>query len=455
MPVDYDLVIIGYTEAGIHAAQLAAQHRARVALVEQRCQPQLTRHRGLATLARSLYQVRSQGFLFKELAIPPALHWPIVNQWLDGIAQDQQPSPDLLAAAGVEWITGEGAFVTQPKLGLMVDGRLLRSRAYLLAPGHRLYIPDIDGLAATGYLTPEQVLHPPQSLIVISSSATGAELAQLYARLGCQVTLVSNQPTIVPGVDAEISLLLQAQLETEGVRVLTGKALQVRQIQGKKWVQVSNQAIEADEILLATGYQSNLDPLNLEAVPVVPLRVNARLQTQHSQIYWCGSADPAIAKHEAAIAVKNALFFPHRKANYLQVPQTAFTDPEIAWIGLTERDAISTFGQDVTVLKQSLRTLDKVRLGAELPGLCKMIVRRGEILGVHMLGSQASEVMGAVAIAMQQKVKLNKLTQIAAFSTSEIVQNLAFEWNAQQFQQKNRLQDMLEGFFAWRRSSHS
>lgn len=455
MPVDYDLVIVGYTEAGIYAAKQAATQKARVALVEQNCQPHFVRHRAVANLVRSRDQFQHQSFLLEKLIEPSPINWERVNLWVEVIAQDQRElnSPAILAAAGVEFIPGSGEFCSKPQTGFVVNGRVLRSRNYLLALGHRPYIPEIDGLQSVGYRMPEDIFQPPSSLIVISSSATGTELAQLYARLGSQVTLISNQSEIIPHVDPEISSLLQAQLEVEGVRVLTGKVMQVRQIQSKKWVQVGNQGIEADEIVLATGWQSNLETLNLEPVGVAPLRINSKLQTKNHRVYWCGSFDPAIAKHEAAIAIKNALYVPQFKANYHHVPQTVFTDPEIAWIGLTERQAIQKFGKDVVTLRQSLKTLDKAKISGESVGLCKVIVRRnGEILGAHLVGQQASEVISAIALALQQKIKLSKLTQFATFSASEVLQNAALDWNAYKLRSRTQFQDALESFFAWRRS---
>ncbi len=400
MPVDYDLVIVGSTSAGIQAAKQAARQRARVALVEQNAKPQFFRHREIAKSVRSLHQVQQTNFLYQQPIESAPLDWKQVNRWVDTIAQDQLElnSPAILAAEGVEFITGSGEFIGKPHLGFSVNGRMLRSRSYLLTPRHHLHIPDIDGLQATDYLTPDRIVPPPKSLIIISSSTTGAELAQLYTRLGSQVTLISSQPEIIPDIDPEVGFLFQAQLETEGVRILTGKPMQIRQIQDKKWVQVDHQAIEADEILLATDYKANLEGLNLAAVGISPLLINSRLQTKNPRIYWAGSPNDAIANHEVAIALKNALYFPwSSKVNDSHILHSTYTDPALTWMGLTESQAMERH-KDVTVLRQKLPE-----------GFCKLIARKnGQILGAHRIG--AGE-MSAIALAIQEKINLKKLKE--------------------------------------------
>jgi pyruvate/2-oxoglutarate dehydrogenase complex dihydrolipoamide dehydrogenase (E3) component len=412
MPVDYDLVIVGYTNAGVEAAKQAAQQRARVVLVAQNTQPQFLPHRAIAALTRSLHQVQQTNFLYKHPIEIPALNWEQVKRWTDLLAQDhlEANSPAILTASGVEFIAGSGEFVRKPGLGFVVNGRVLRSRSYLLTPGHHLHIPDIDGLSATDYLTSNQIIPPPKSLSIISSSATGAELAQLYARLGSQVTLISSQPEIVPDIDPEIGFLLQAQLETEGIRMLSGKPMQIRCIQDKKWVQVDHQAIEADEILLATDWRTNLDDLNLAAVGVSPLLVNSKLQTKNPRIYWAGSYDEAIAAHEVTIALKNALYFPWSKVNYSRVLHTTHTDPALTWIGPPASQA----EKDVTAVSS---------------GGCKLLVSKGgKVLGMHQIGEEQAD---AIALAIQHKIKLQNLSTPTTHRLSQRhqeAQEVLFGW---------------------------
>ncbi|MBW4417948.1 MAG: NAD(P)/FAD-dependent oxidoreductase [Myxacorys californica WJT36-NPBG1] len=460
MSVDYDLVIIGNTIAGFHAALQAAQSRARVALVQQGCQPQFSRHSALSTLGNTFDSIERMNALrvYADPIKTSSLSWAEVNGWIDAIAQDQQElySPTILASIGVEFIEQSGEFCRKPQSGFVVNGRVLRSRAFLIATRHRPRIPEIDGLQTLDYLTSESpITHLPKSLAIVSHSSTGAELAQTYARLGTEVTLVVNQPQIIPNAEPEVAFLLQATLETEGVRILSGKIMQIRTADGKKIIQIGNQTIETDEILLAMGWESELATLNLEAMDVrLPMKTNARLQTNNPRVYYCGSFEAAVAKYEAAIAVKNALFFPRHNARYSEAAKIASTDPEIAWIGLTESQAIQNYGKDVVVLRRSFTTLLKPQLRGKTTGLCKLIVRRnGQILGAHIVGLDAGESLSALAIAIQHKIKLQQLqTAFPSPTLSEMIGQLATDWKEHRSQRNTFLQDSVASFLAWRRS---
>lgn len=460
MSVDYDLVIIGNTIAGFHAALQAAQSKARVALVGQDCHPQFSRHSALSTLGNTFDSIGRTNALrvYAEPIKTSPLSWAEVNRWIDAIAQNQQElySPTLLASAGVEFIEQSGEFCRKPQSGFVVNGRVLRSRSFLIATHHRPRLPEIDTLQSLDYLTYESAIAQlPRSLAIISHSSTGVELAQIYARLGTEVTLVVNQPQILPNAEPEVAFLLQATLETEGVRVLSGKIMQIRTADGKKIIQIGNQIVETDGILLAMGWESELATLNLEAMDVqLPIRTNAKLQTNNPRIYYCGSFEAAIAKYEAAIAVKNALFFPRYNARYSEPAKIASTDPEVAWIGLTESQAIQNHGKNVVVLHQSFTTLLKPQLRGKTTGLCKLIVRRnGQILGAHIVGLDAGEILSAFAIAIQHNIKLQHLqTAFPSPTASEVISQFVSDWKEHRSQRNTFIQDSVASFLAWRRS---
>ncbi|HAG85502.1 MAG TPA: mercuric reductase, partial [Cyanobacteria bacterium UBA12227] len=303
------------------------------------------------------------------------------------------------------------------------------------------------------------------SWIIIGGSPVGVELAQTLARLDCEVTLVVSEPHILFTEDSEASRLVQAQLEAEGIRVLTQSPVtQVREIEGKKWVQAGNRAIEADEILLATGFQPNIESLNLAGVGVKfsqqGLELNEKLQTTNPRIYGCGGLagdDPFvhIAQYEASIALKNALFLPLFKVNYDGIPRTIFTEPQLAQVGLTEAQARRRFGKTVWVVRQYFKTLDKAQILGETTGFCKVIVRQnGEILGATIVGTEASELIGAIALLIRQKIKLGVIADLPYTSPtlSEIIQKTALEWQRQRFSRNKTLQNVLEGFFNLRRN---
>lgn len=477
MAVDYDLVVIGSSAAGIHAAVMAAQLKARVALVEQSAAIATSGTIAQAVLrevGRTVHQVQRAeqlGIWNRSAAtnLPASDElWECAKGWSDAVSRNLSDlqSLSVLAALGVEVISGNGEFYRRPTLGFVVNGRQLRSRAYLLAVDQRHSIPEIPGLQAAGYLTAQTVLQQgeplpvPRSLLIIGSQVAGTELAQGFVRLGIEVTLVISESQILPQEDPEVAGLLQAQLEAEGVRIVPRtQVTQVRQIARKKWVQAGNQAIEVDEILLATELQPNLEALNLEAANVQGdargLFMNDKLQTTNAKIYACaGTAHTA--RYQASIAVKNALFWPLTKATCKALPQIVKLEPELARIGLTETQARDRYGKAVLILRQFFKTLTQAQLQGETTGFCKLIVHRnGHILGAHLVGMQASEIISPIALAMQESLKIQTLAKLTTPSPtfSEIVSQAAAEWHRLRWEHHAWQRDWLEGFFNFRRST--
>lgn len=479
MSVDYDLVIVGGTKAGFYAAEYSARLKARVALVisptdsSLNLLPKAFSHIGnVAKQVVSAHQFgiwQSKGEENKILE--ESFFWREKEtwQWMKAAVSnwEEYQSPAVLAALGVDVIVGEGQFCPKPKLCFEVNNRRLISRNYLLAPATKpLSTTKIEGLESIGYFTPDAIheIKQPKSLIIIGGTPTGIELAQTFARLGCAVTLVVKSSHILPKEDAEAAFLVQGQLEAEGVRVLTDTEVsQVRKIDGKKWVQAGNLAIEAEEILWAAGCIPNVEKLNLESVGVRWgrfIQVNEKLQTLNPRIYACGEAVSRYGlqfagNHQAEIAVKNALFLPIFKVKYAWIIWGLQTDPQLARVGLTEAEAIKEYGEDLLVLRQYFKSFAASIISGETTGFCKIIVRRnGEILGAVVVGDQARELIYPLALAMREKVKVQALAELGGVSPafSEIISQTAAEWGRLRLAGNRGLQDFLEGWFNWRRS---
>ncbi len=512
MTVEYDLIVIGSSTAGTHAALAAAHLNARVALVEnEQLQMNWLGHGALYTqalthISRVAQQVRdaSQFGIYSSSADSaqqrqsPAIQLTEAMQWAQNVVStcSEQTSPAILASLGVDVITGSGEFCRRPHLGFVVNNRRLRARGYLIATGSQPAIPNIEGLQTIGYLTPADIWseglktgrlqveeglqvessNPPSNVqpsslqlqgswVVIGGDPIAVELAQTLARLNCDVTLVVSEPHILPKEDPEASHLVQAQLEAEGVRILTESPVtQVRWIDDKKWVQAGNRAIEADEILLATGQQPNVESLNLESVGVKfhaeGLQLNEKLQTTNPRIYACGDVAGGyhfahIAQYEAGIALKNALFASLFKVDYRGIPWAIFCDPQLARVGLTEAQARRRYGKDVFVARQYFKTVDKAQMLGETTGFCKIVGREnGEILGASIVGPDASELVGAIALAIRQKIKVKAIANLPHVSStlSEITHKTALEWQRQRQIRNKSLQNFVEGFFNLRRT---
>lgn len=480
MTIDYDVVIIGGSVAGYYAALAATQLRATVALVEPKVDYGFTHHHTLTEIGKLAQKLNdAAGFGIHATHTDTSEECRISMAWQEAMLYAQcvasnlkeQRSPAILAARGVDVIVGSGQFQSSPQLAFAVNNRLLHARTYLLASGSRPEIPEIEGLQATGYRTLSNIWQSLQGAtlaknwVIIGGIPQSIEIAQTLARFGCSVTLVVKHRHILPNVDPEIAILLQAQLEVEGVRVFTEKPVtQVKLIEGKKWIQAGDKAIETDEILVATGQQPNFESLNLAAVGVKwhrRLVVNDKLQTTNHRIYACGDViggyDFAnIANYEAKIALNNALFFRKLRVDYHSIPWAIFSAPMLAQVGLTEAQAKRQFGRDeVLVLRQYFKTVAAAQLRGETTGMCKLIVlRNGEIVGASILGGEAGELINLISLAMSQKIKVKDLANLSPVypSFSEILEQTAREWSKQRLNSNIALQEFLEGFFHFRRN---
>lgn len=512
MPFDYDLVILGGSLAARYAAAKASRLGARVALVEpdaaqnnpaqnnpaqNNIELSLLRHaafRQLRTLVEQMGKMASSGIWQGSPAADSALvAWEKSLKWIqettEMIAANEIVGHSLpqLAAVGVDIVLGEAAFYPASKAApkatfkqrwrsmsrsstppvVLAGGRYLRSRKYLLAPTATAVIPEIEGLSATNYRTIESFWQNPWTtlppcLTILGSDPRGIELAQLFNRLGCQVTLIVSGTQLLPDEDASTIALLQAHLEAEGIEILTQtRVTQAKQLGNQTWIQAGDRAFQTDALLLATRVQPNLAAFNLEAVGVAgdqSLRVNHKLQTTHAQIYACGDilggyALPHLAEHEVDVALDNALFCTSSRVNYGQIPWAIFTSPTLARIGLTESQARAFYGEDVVVLQQSLQSLSRAQVQQETIGWCKLIVRRnGEILGGHSLSPQAEEWIGTIALAMKHPIKLGAINAASFLpsTSSEILTHLIRQWQERRFPAWQR--DLLENWFNARRS---
>lgn len=519
MTVDYDLVIIGGSAVARYAATRASQLKARVALVE----PDTTEHQLAIELCHHAalagrfspgwanrwddvwnapwndrYEVQRRGKMRDSIPVEPAnppvepanAQWQALLRHTNAIAiatatnADVHDSLPYLAAIGVDVILGNGAFRQigrhqrrsvlptrihhPPGFVFEVNGRMLRSRTYLLAPASQALTPPFENLTETNHRTIDSLWqHPwqtlPSRLIILGNDPRGIELAQLFNAFGVQVAIVVPSTHLLPHADPEVSTLLHAQLEAEGIDIFTQTSVtQIKQLGNHTWLQAGNHALEADALLVAAGRHQPVAALNLDSVGVEwsPQRipVNQKLQTTNPRIYACGDVLggyllPNVATHEADIALKNALFLPFHQVNYRDIPWSIATNPPVAHVGLTEPQANAYYDTDVVVLRQPFKTLVNAHLHNQTTGICKVLLRHnGEILGAHSLGASANEWIGAIALAMNHHVKFQDIESSAFVSPSfsHIISQLIHQWN--QKRRSPRQRACLEGWFSWRRS---
>lgn len=459
--IDYDLVIIGGTFAAYQAALIATEFHAKVALIVN------------STINNNFYY-QYYPYIFPEINNIPE---KIEKQYITNIAKNiyQTNSLDNLVMQGVDVIIDDGEFTNKSPLEFTVNQRKLKARNYLLANGSIPSIPQINGLENIPYLTINNIWQYIEKHIdkntlnkhfaIIGGTPQSIEISQILVKLGGQITLILNNRNILNYIDREIAQLLIAKLEISGIKVLTDTTVtQIREIDGHKWLQAGDKAIETDEIIIAINQQPNIESLNLKTIGVKyhqqHLMVNKKLQSSNHRVYACGDVIGGynlinLGNYEANIAVKNALFLPIHEVNYQTVAWGIYCEPNIAHIGLTAHRAKGKYpANQILELKQYFKTNTAAQIRGENIGVCKLVVlENGQILGCSIFGTAAAEIINIMALLIAKNLKIAELVKIAPIypSFAEILVKTAREWQNERMRKNHILQELLASFFNFRR----
>jgi len=450
----YDLLVIGAGGAGSTAAGEAIGRGARVAMVERwkvggtclnvGCDPTktLVRSAEVAHLAR-----HSARFGITVPEVTP--DWAAVNARVERVIDTIRggDGDKNVRDSGVALYKGNARFVSPH--AVEVNGEILRAEKIIVATGASTVVPPIAGLMETGFITNvEAVALPklPRSLAIIGGGVVAVEFAQIFARFGVEVSILGSNPQLLPGEEEELSAALRAVLEREGIRVETGgRGSKIeRRPDGKRLTgERDGVAVEvvADEILLAAGRRPAVNGLGLDLARVAfdekGIAVDAAMRTSQPHIWAIGDVVAHgypfthVADYQARIAEHNALGgAPERHADYAAVPWAVFTDPELARVGLTERQARDA-GFDVKCATVHVRDLARAIAAGETDGLVKLVSDRasGRLLGGHILAARGGELLGEVALAVRLGLPAAALAEtMHAYPTlSEAVFWAAFE----------------------------
>ncbi|HEY0673537.1 MAG TPA: FAD-dependent oxidoreductase [Longimicrobiales bacterium] len=427
----YDIIAIGGGAAGLVTAAGAAGLGARVALIERGrmggeclwtgCIPS----KALLASARIVATARAGARYGIDLS-EPRVDFARVMQHVHSAQQTIAPhdSPERFRSLGVDVVQETATFLDRERV--QAGDRLLAARHVVIATGTRPAIPNIPGIGAVPLLTNENVFELtelPASLIVLGGGAVGVELAQAFALLGSQVTLLESESQLLRTEDGEIVELLRARLQQDGVKIHTGcKIDAIAPDAGGVRVQSSSTRFTAARLLVAAGRTANTDTLDLGAAGIAhdanALHVDRYLRTNIKNIWGVGDVTGAprfthVADYQARLVIRNALFPGRTAADYSTVPWAIYTSPELAHVGLTEKQARDQHGDNVQVWRKPFAELDRAVADGETNGMVKVVAdKHGRILGAHILGGQASTLLGEVALAMKQKVRLSALSSI-------------------------------------------
>jgi dihydrolipoamide dehydrogenase len=432
---DYNLVVIGAGSAGLVTSYIAATVRAKVALIEKHrmggdclntgCVPSKALLRSAKMLS---YAKRAEEFGFKRAEFD--FDFADVMERVQNIIKKVEPhdSIERYTSLGVDVIEGE-AKITSP-FTVEVNNRIINTRNIVLATGAMPFVPPIPGLDKVKYLTSDNIWElreRPGRLAVLGGGPIGCELSQAFVRLGSQVTQVEMGTQIMGREDPDISEFMKKKFESEGIRVLTGHRAKEIRVDGDKKVLVCDYDgedvhIEFDEILVALGRMANVSGYGLEELGVQltqrkTIETNEMLQTNFPNIFCAGDVTGPyqfthFAAHQAWYASVNALFggIKKFKADYRVIPWATYTDPEVARVGLNEKDAEEN-GVDYEVTTYGIEDLDRAIADSEDHGLVRVLTKPGtdKILGVSIVGAHASDIIAEYVFAMKNGLGLNKI----------------------------------------------
>jgi pyruvate/2-oxoglutarate dehydrogenase complex dihydrolipoamide dehydrogenase (E3) component len=362
---------------------------------------------------------------------------------------------------GVDVFRGEARFVSPYEIE--VDGQSLRAKNFVIASGSHATVPKIEGIENVPYFTNETIFDrlkgKPESMIVLGGGPIGCELGQAFSRLGVTVTIVQHGTQLLPREDVDVVEFMQKRFTEEGIRVrLKAAASRVSMRDGKVALEFADgDSITAAAMLIAAGRTPNLRALNLEAAGVDydlrGVKVNAYLQTSQMHIYAAGDITSQLkfthtADFTARIVVRNILMpfqFLRQKIDWSVVPWCTYTDPEVAHVGLSEKEAKQKNEYDLFVVP--LEDVDRAVVESEEAGFAKILAAKGsdKILGATIVAPHAGDLLHEFVLAMSAKIGLGKIAStIHAYPTfAELARKAGDKYN------RTRLTPRAKKIFTW------
>jgi pyruvate/2-oxoglutarate dehydrogenase complex dihydrolipoamide dehydrogenase (E3) component len=467
----YNLVVLGAGTAGLVSAAIAAGLGAKVALVERAlmggdclnvgCVPSkalISAARIAATVARAA-----------EFGVEPGGARVDFGAAMERMRRlrariSVNDSAARFRKLGVDVYFGHGRFVGSEAVDVD-ETRLLFKRA-VIATGGRAAAPPITGLDGVDYLTNESLFsltELPKRLGVIGAGPIGCEIAQAFAQLGSEVFLVESEHGVLPREDRDAAEIVQSEMIRSGVKLLCcGRGLEIRSDPSTR-LNVESHGRRYDEpvdrLLVAVGRKPNVENLNLEAAEVAyderGVTVDDTLRSSNPRIYAAGDVCSSYqfthaADFMARIVVQNALFHGRKKVSALRIPWCTYTTPEVAHVGLNERQAAEE-GADIDTYLQPLADVDRAVLEGETAGFVKVHVRKGtdRIVGATVVARDAGDLIAEITLAMTHGLGLAKIgSTIHPYPTQgEAVRKLGDQYSRTRL--TPRVASLMQRWLAW------
>jgi pyruvate/2-oxoglutarate dehydrogenase complex dihydrolipoamide dehydrogenase (E3) component len=472
----YNLVVIGAGTAGLVSAAGAAGLGAKVALIERHmmggdclnvgCVPS----KAVITAARASTAVRDAATLGVKVPNGVKFDFSVAMERMRRLRASIAPNDSVqrFSDMGIDVFLGDGSFI-DPKT-VEIEGQRLEFKKAVIATGARAAAPPIEDLEDVDYLTNETIFsltELPKRLAVLGAGPIGCEMAQAFARFGSEVFLIEAMHGILPKEDSDASDIVLESMLKDGVKLLCcGKELKLAQTDGDKIrliVESHGKSYDeiVDQLLVAVGRAPNVEGLGLEEANIAynkkGVQVNDRLQTSNPNIYAAGDiCSPYQFTHAAdfmaRIVIRNALFFGRAKASALTIPWCTYTEPEIAHVGLYEKQAEEK-EISVDTFTRELKDVDRSILEGRTNGLVRVHVRKGtdKVVGATIVASNAGDMISELTLAMTHNLGLKHISAtIHPYPTqAEAIRQIGDAYN------RTRLTPFTKSFFsrfmAWRR----
>lgn len=472
----YNLVVIGGGTAGLVAAAGAAGLGARVAIVERGllggdclnfgCVPS----KALLQSARAAAAVRNAHEFGVNIPGEPTVDFPAVMERLRRLRADlsQPDSAARFRELGVDVFLGQAKFTGHTTIA--VAGQRLNFSKAVIATGARPATPDIPGLPPDEILTSETVFSLttlPRRLAVIGAGPVGCELAQAFARLGAEVSLLIRSSDLLPREDEDAVACVRQALSQDGVGFHFQTRVMRADRQGEAWRLSLESAgrvseLTVDAVLAGVGRVPNVDGLGLEAAGVQydfeqGVQVDDRLQTTNRRIYAAGDVCSRYrfthaADFMARLVLQNALFSGRAKLSALTIPWCTYTSPEVAHVGISEYEAAAT-DLEIDTYQIDLRKVDRAVLDGQTLGFVKILTARGtdRILGATIVAEHAGETISELTLAMVGGIGLRRLGNVIhPYPTqAEAIRKLGDQCNRARL--TPMVQRLLRLWLSWRR----
>jgi pyruvate/2-oxoglutarate dehydrogenase complex dihydrolipoamide dehydrogenase (E3) component len=472
----YNLVVIGAGTAGLVSAAGAAGLGAKVALIERHlmggdclnvgCVPS----KAMIAAARAAVSVRRAVDYGVQVPEGTQVDFGRVMERMRRLRASIAPNDSArrFQNLGIDVFQGEAHFIDRHTVE--AAGARLHFKKAVIATGARAAAPAIGGLGEVSYLTNETVFsltRLPRRIAVIGAGPIGCEMAQAFARFGSEVFLIESMHGILPREDRDASELVLGSLQQDGVKLLCcGKDLKISRAEGEKTrFRVDSHGVVCEEVvdhlLVAVGRAPNIEGLVLGKAGVAfsakGVQVNAQLQTTNPDIYAAGDiCSPYQFTHAAdfmaRLVIRNALFMGRGKTDALTIPWCTYTEPEIAHVGLYEKQAREQ-GTAVETFTRHFAEVDRAILEGQTRGLVRVHVPKGsdKIIGASIVASNAGDMISELTMAMTHGLGLKQIADtIHPYPThAEAIRQVADAYNRTRL--TPRVKSLFARWLAWRR----